>query len=154
MDKLLVAIKQLFCMSRQLHVGTTPAHPDDADIEMQPLVCEEPRETLPPAEPDIGPAADDHAAAEGGAVVQPVRLQDYYCTPVVFRAVEPAPRLHAKLMTRVRSRLPRTSDIFMALNPDLLERSAWLLRANDRSKEMCSTFERHDVLRTWGYAEV
>jgi hypothetical protein len=156
MNTLVALVKHYMCMRRQeQHPPPLLDADDDQDLEMQPLFCEEPGDTSPAGsvEPAIGPVGEDREALadeeEGGVV----HVQQYQCTPVMFQAVESAPKLHVKLLRRVRARLPRRTDLFMALNPDLLESNAWRLRANDLSKEMSSIFERHDVLRTWGYTD-
>ena len=160
MDTLLFTLKKLLCMRQQQQSQVcTPPLLEDAcaggavDLEMQPLFCNDQRDTSPlPAEPELGPEYENRPVARA-ETWDAVYAQDYYCTPVTFQAFQPAPRLHVKLLKRVRASLPDRSYLSMALDPDLLESTAWRLRASDPSREMRNSFGQHDVLRTWGYAD-
>ena len=158
MDTFLSTLKKLLCMRPQSQVSTPPLLGDACaggavDLEMQPLFCDEPRDTSPLlAAPELGPEEEESRPVARAETWDAVYAQDFYCTPVMFQARQPAPRLHAKFLQRARASLPGRSYLSMALNPDLLESTAWRLRASDRSKEMSNSFEQHDVLRIWGYA--
>ena len=158
MDTFLSTLKKLLCMRQQSQVCTPPLLEDACaggglDLEMQPLFCDEPSDTIPhPVEPEVGPEEENQSVAQA-ETWDAVYVQDYYCTPVTFQAFQPAPRLHVKLLKRVRASLPDRSYLSMALDPDLLESTAWRLRASDPSREMRNSFGQHDVLRTWGYAD-
>ena len=116
MDTVLSTLKRLLCMrqkSQQIH---PPSLLEDGccadgtlDLEMQPLFCDEPADTpttTPPVplEPELGPGDEEAqylAQPETWDTTDAVCVQDYYCTPVMFQALEPAAsRPHVKLRKR------------------------------------------------------